>query len=128
MSNDLCPRCGTLLEGFIEGSSMGSCCPKCGWCVATTYIPPIRQDEREYTITLLPGGAPGQEALRAASHVANCNYLVARQMLLDAPVDMVSGLAPEILERKRVLDKARVPIAISPHFPYDDEGKEHEDD
>ena len=44
---------------------MGSRCPKRDWCVVTTYIPPIRQDEREYTITLLFRSAPGQEALRA---------------------------------------------------------------
>lgn len=128
MGDGICPECGVQLESFVEGSSMGSSCPACGWSVATTYTLPIRKDERKYTITLLPGGDLGQETIKAVSSVANCNYLTARQLLMNAPIELFSGLAPEILERKRVLDKARVPIAISPHFPYDDEGKEHEDD
>ena len=109
---------GAMLEGFIEGSCTGSLCPKCGWSVVATYTPPIHEDEHNYAITLLSGCAPDEKTIKAVSHVANCGFLVARQMLLDAPTELFSGLAPEVLERKRVLEEARVPISISPEFPY----------
>ena len=54
MSNH-CPDCGATLEDFVEGSSMRQRCPSCGWSLATTYAPPILEDDAEYTITLLAG-------------------------------------------------------------------------
>ena len=118
-----CPACGAQLDDFIEGSCMGQRCPICGWSVVATYLPPIQLDEREYTITLLPGCAPAKDALKAVSRLMMCNYLDARRMMRGAPMELFSGRAPAVLEHMRALDEAGVPIAVTPDFPYDAEGQ-----
>ncbi len=122
-ADGICPACGSRLEGFIEGSCMGQRCPTCGWSVVATYLLPIQLDEREYAITLPPGCAPTKDALKAVSRLMMCNYLGARRMIQDAPTTLFSGRAPEVLEHKRALEGAGVPIAITPDFPYNEDGR-----
>lgn len=123
VQTDLCPKCGTRLEGFIEGSSMGSRCPECGWGVVRTYAPPILEDEREYTIVVIPGCRATQKALRAVSGIAMCNYLAAKRLMQGAPSVLFAGRAVEVLARKNDLERAGVPIEVHPDFPYDKDGK-----
>lgn len=123
VNDGICPECGTDLEGFVEGSSMGSRCPVCGWTIVRTYAPPILEDEREYTIILMPGGIPTREALKAISRIAMCNYVAARQVMVDAPVTLFEGHATEVLARKNELEDAGVPIEVHPDFPYDKDGR-----
>lgn len=123
MSEYLCPKCGSELEGFVEGSCMGSRCKSCGWSIVATYIPPIRNDWQDYTISLLPGCDPVKSSLKAIARIAMTNFIGAKRMMFDAPVTLFTGKAPEVLARKLTLEQAGVPIAISPQFPYDDEGE-----
>lgn len=123
VKDGICPECGTDLEGFIEGSSMGSRCPACGWSVVTTFATPILEDEQEYTIILIPGGTPTREALKTISLIAMCNYVAAREMMASAPTTLFEGRATEVLARKNELEDAGVPIEVQPDFPYDKDGR-----
>ena len=123
VAGGICPECGAGLKGFVESSSMGSRCPKCGWSVVTTYTPPILEDERKYTIFIMPGGNPTKEALRAVSHIAMCNYIAARKLMANAPTALFSGHATEVLAHKNELEGAGVPIDVRPNLPYDKDGQ-----
>ena len=123
VAGGICPECGSDLESLVEGSSMGSRCPACGWSVVTTFALPILEDEREYTIILMPGGAPTREALKAISRIAMRNYVTAKHLMEGAPATLFSGRAAEVLERKNELEDAGVLIEVRPDFPYDRDGK-----
>lgn len=123
VAGGICPECGAGLKGFVEGSSMGSRCPKCGWSVVTTFAPPIMEDERGYTIVLVPGGAASGEALRAVSRIAMCNFVEARRLIAGAPIELFTGFAAEVLTHKNNLEAAGVPIEVHPNFPYDEDGR-----
>lgn len=122
MSNH-CPDCDTILEDFIEGSSMGQRCPSCGWSLVTTYTPPIFEDEREYTITLLAGNDASPAILKAISRLMGCNYITARRLVLEAPKVLFAGRASDILEWRTALESTGVLIAITPEFPYSENGQ-----
>ena len=122
-AESICPECGASLEGFVEGSSMGQRCTACGWSVVTTYTPPIMEDERGYTIVLVPGGAASGEALRAVSRIAMCNFVEARRLIAGAPIELFTGFAAEVLTHKNNLEAAGVPIEVHPNFPYDEDGR-----
>ena len=81
--SDHCPDCGSELEDFVEGSSMGQRCPSCGWSLVTTFTPPILVDERDYIISLLPGNETSPGALRAVSRLLGCNYVAAKRALAE---------------------------------------------
>ena len=123
VADEICPECGVRLKGFVEGSSMGSRCPKCGWSVVTTYIPPIQEDEQEYTIVLVAGGTATREAVRAVSRIAMCNFVTARRLIAGAPIELFTGCATEVLTHKNNLEAAGVPIEVHPNFPYDEDGR-----
>ena len=116
--SDYCPDCENKLEDFIEGSSMGLRCPKCGWSLVTTYIPPILEDENEYTISLLEGNNPSPDVLRAVSRLAGCNYIAAKRMILEAPMALFTGLASDVLAQKTALEDSGVQVGVTPTFPY----------
>lgn len=120
--SDHCPNCDAILEDFIEGSSMGQRCPSCGWSLVTTYTPPILEDDREYTITLLAGNDASPATLKAVSRLMGCNYITARKLVLEAPMALFVGRATDILEQKAALEGAGVLIAITPEFPYGEDG------
>lgn len=122
--SDRCPDCGSELEDFVEGSSMGQRCSGCGWSLVTTFAPPILEDERDYTISLLPGSeATPPGVLRAVSRLAGCNYVAAKGMLLEGPWQLFTGRAAEVLEKWAELERAGVAVEITPEFPYDLDGK-----
>lgn len=123
-----CPHCDTILEDFIEGSTMGQRCPNCGWSLVTTYTPPILEDNREYAITLLAGNDVSPAVLKAISRLMGCNYITARRLVLEAPKVLFAGHASDILEWKTALESAGVLIGITPEYPYDQDGQPHSDD
>ena len=120
--SDHCPDCDTILEDFIEGSSMGQRCPNCGWSLVTTYTPPILEDDCEYTIVLLAGNDSTPVVLKAISRLVGCNFIAARNLVLDAPKALFVGHASDVLEWKTALESAGVLVSTSPEFPYDQEG------
>jgi hypothetical protein len=121
--SDHCPDCDTILEDFIEGSSMGQRCPNCGWSLVTMYTPPILEDNREYAITLLAGNDASPAVLKAISHLMGCYYITARRLVLEAPKVLFAGHASDILGWKTKLESAGVLIAITPEFPYSEDGQ-----
>ncbi len=121
--SDRCPDCGSELEDFVEGSSMGQRCPSCGWSLVTTFTPPILEDESVYTISLLPGNEASAGALRAVSRMAGCNYVAAKRVLLEGPWELFAGRASEVLEKWVELEHAGVAVEITPEFPYGQDGK-----
>ena len=121
--SDHCPDCDTILEDFIEGSSMGQRCPNCGWSLVTTYTPPILEDNREYAITLLAGNDVSPAVLKAISRLMGCNYITARRLVLEAPKVLFAGHASDILEWRTALESIGVLIAITPEFPYSEDGQ-----
>ncbi|MDO4539110.1 MAG: hypothetical protein Q4B54_13180 [Coriobacteriales bacterium] len=121
--SECCPDCGAALEDFVEGSSMGQRCPGCGWSLVTTYTPPILEDEREYTITLLAGNDVTPAVLKAISRVRGCNYLAARRLVLNAPKALFSGRAADVLSHRLMLEDAGVMVAVTPELPYGRDGR-----
>lgn len=120
--SDYCPDCGTILEDFIEESSMGQRCPSCGWSLVTTYTPPILEDDCEYTITLLASNGADPAKLKTISRLVGCNYIAARRLVLDAPKVLFVGCASDVLARKEILESTGILVSISPEFPYEQEG------
>ena len=98
---------------------MGQRCPCCGWSLVTTFTPPILEDERDYTISLLPGNESNLGALRAVSQVLGCNYVAAKKMLLEGTRELFTGRTLEVLEKWVELEHAGVAVEITPEFPYD---------
>ena len=125
--SDYCPDCGIKLEDFLEGSSMGQRCPSCGWSLVTTFTPPILEDEGEYTIALLADNETSPRVLKAVSRIMGCNYIAAKKLILEAPLELFTGHAPDVLERKLMLESAGVLIGITPEFPYEQDGRQPPD-
>ena len=121
--SDYCPDCGTKLVDFLEGSSMGQRCPSCGWSLVTTFTPPILEDENAYTISILADNETSPRILKAVSRIMGCNYIAAKELILEAPLELFTGQAPDVLERKLKLESAGVLIGITPEFPYNQDGQ-----
>lgn len=121
--SDYCPNCESKLEDFVEGLNMGQRCPNCGWSLVTTFIPSVLDDEEEYTISLLEGNAASLDVLRAVTQLAGCNFITAKRMLTEAPVDLYTGQASDVLTQKNTLENAGVLFDITPAFPYSSDGQ-----
>ena len=52
-----------------------------------------------------------------------CNYIAAKKLVLNAPETLVVGRAADVLGQKHVLEDAGVMIAITPEFPYNEDGQ-----
>jgi hypothetical protein len=90
----------------MEGPGMGQRCPGCGWSLATTFTPPILGDEREHVVSLLPGNDVSPNVLKAVSRLMGCNYIAAKRLILEAPLDILVGRAPGVLEKRLTLESA----------------------
>lgn len=88
----------------------------------TTFTPPILEDERDYTISLLPSNEVSPDVLRAISRLAACNFIAAKKMLLEGSWELFTGQASEVLEKWVKLERAGV-VEVTPEFPYGRDGK-----
>lgn len=113
-----CPECGGVLSSRIDGSCLTVACPSCGWSVATTYIEPIYMDRAEYAISILSGNPVTKPVLSAIGKVAGVNFLSAKPIAEQGSEYVFKALAPEIREKKKLLDDAGVSYRIEPEFPY----------
>lgn len=111
-----CKKCATEMIPIDNNEPIGMKCPKCGWSWVTTFIDPIAQDQTKYTV-FLDKQEPLINAIKATAVVFTCNYLEARQGLLDGALQF-SGNALTIQKSAKYLQKNNVIFHIEPEFPY----------
>jgi hypothetical protein len=113
-----CPKCKSELRFSIKDSTQIAECTNCGWSVATTYVEPIWEDATIYEISISEGNLPTKTALMAISKVVGVNFLSAKSIAEHGEKGFFKGLAPEIRDKKAVLDDSGVAYSIQPDFPY----------
>ena len=102
---------------FQEAHTCGWMCPVCGDGVATTYIEPILSDIIDYHVILMSDDK-SLTIIKIVSKIANCNYLEAKQMIENSPVEFFCGKAVDVKPIKEKLEAASIKIKIEPEFPY----------
>jgi large subunit ribosomal protein L7/L12 len=113
----ICEKCGAEMKPINEDKPIGMECPDCGWGWATTYIEPINLDESDYHVILTASGN-SITVIKTVSEVANCNYIEAKKMINNAPVEVFHGQAVEVKAIKEKLEAASIDFKIEPEFPY----------
>ena len=96
---------------------IGMTCPNCGWGWATTYIEHINLDESDYHV-ILAASDNSLNSIKTVSEVANCNYVEAKKLIKNAPIEIFCGKAVEVKAIKEKLVAAGVNFRIEPEFPY----------
>lgn len=114
----ICEKCGAEMVPIDPDKPVGMECPKCGWGWATSYIEPKLEDGTVYSIILEQGNELDVDAIKAVSKVANCNFIQAKAMIIEAPQQMAEGRAVDIERYMELLDKAFVKYNIEPEWPY----------
>ena len=97
--------------------SIGMTCPNCGWGCTTTYIEPINLDKSDYHV-ILAASDNSLNSIKTVSEVANCNYVEAKKLIENAPVEIFCGKAVEVKAIKKKLEAAGVDFRIEPEFTY----------
>lgn len=113
-----CPDCGSITEEINEGLTVGAKCTKCGWSVATTYIPPIMQDQTLYTVNIQNGDHKNENHIKIISKIAGVNFLQARTLLQKEKSIIFKGKALEIKKIKLILEKLNIVTDIEPKFHW----------
>jgi large subunit ribosomal protein L7/L12 len=113
----ICEKCGAEMKPLSDIYPVGMTCPNCGWGWATTYIDPINLDEINYHVILLSSGN-SLSNIKMVSETANCNYVEAKKMINNAPVEVFHGQAVEVKAIKEKLEEAGIDFRIEPEFPY----------
>ncbi len=114
----LCEKCGHEMTSFREGHDCGMICHTCGWGWATSYFDPYETDRTEYHILLAASYKPLIADIRVVSEIANCNYIEAKKLIENAPVEIYCGQAMDIMKIRERLDSAGIKFVIKPEFPY----------
>lgn len=119
MSDDIviCEKCGAEMKPLSDIYPVGMTCPNCGWGWATTYIDPINLDESDYHMILVSGDN-SLSNIKLVSETANCNYVEAKKLIENAPVEIYCGKAVEVKAIKGKLEAASIDFKIEPEFPY----------
>lgn len=114
----LCEKCGHEMTSFREGHDCGMICHNCGWGVATSYFEPYETDRTDYHILLAASYKPSIADIRVVSDIANCNYIEAKNLIENAPVEIYCGQAMDIMKIRERLVSADIEFVIKPEFPY----------
>ena len=114
----LCEKCGHEMTSFREGHDCGMICHNCGWGVATSYFEPYEIDLTDYHILLTASYKPSIADIRVVSNIANCNYIEAKNLIENAPVEIYCGQAMDIMKIRERLVSADIEFVIKPEFPY----------
>ena len=56
--------------------------------------------------------------IKLVSETANCNYVEAKKLIENVPVEIFCGKAVEVKAIKEKLGAANIEIKIEPEFPY----------
>ena len=113
----ICEQCGSETEDFIDGSTCGTKCKKCGWSIVTTYQDPIKLDDTSYTLIIEPIKNPSVEVLRCIASLLGCNYLQTKEKSQERIC--FKNKACEILNIAKVLCLNNIAFSITPKFPYE---------
>ena len=105
------------MKPLSDFSPVGMTCPNCGWGWATTYIDPINLDESDYHMILV-SSENSLSNIKLVSKTANCNYIEAKKLIENAPVEIFCGKAVDVKTIKDKLETANIEIKIEPDFPY----------
>ena len=101
---------------YIKGSSCGMECVNCGWGWATTYIEPIKLDDKEYTLCVFPVENPSVEIIRCIAQLFSCNFLNSKKKLQQEII--IVDKAASIFSISSKLRQNNIPYVITPEFPY----------
>ena len=113
----ICEKCGHEMKPISESQPVGMTCPNCGWGWATTYIEPILLDENDYHIILISDNS-SLPIIKKVAAVVGCNYLQAKEMIENSPVEIYCGKAPDVKVIAADLVNSQLKIKINPAFPY----------
>lgn len=113
-----CEKCGSEMTRRISGRNSIIECPECGWNCVTTYTEPIYEDRTVYVISILPGNQANKRVLRAVGKVTGVNLLQAKLIAEQGHEDVFTALAPELRDKKMLLDEVGVAYSVEPDFPY----------
>ena len=117
MDKVICEKCGAEMQPIDPNLHCGMTCPQCGWGWATSPYDPLLEDETEYFVTLLAGNTKSKEVIKALSQLTGQNYLKAKKMIDDAPVNVFTGKAFQVKRFIEELDLASIQYEINPEFP-----------
>lgn len=119
MKKDMtCPNCGGSMIREISDSSLTWVCPNCGWNIATTYTPPIKQDEQVYKLYLLKIAEPNVNSIKLVSKITGENLMQTKKKLVGGDFLGVEGEASKILIIKNQLEEQGILFSITPEFKY----------
>ena len=113
----ICEKCGNEMKPLSDIYPIGMTCPNCGWGWATTYIDSINLDESDYHVILVSNDN-SLSIIKMVSETSNCNYVEAKKLIENAPVEIFSGKAVEVKTIKEKLETANIKFRIEPEFPY----------
>ena len=113
----ICEKCGAEMKPIHETLSIGMECPECGWGWVSTYIEPILSDKTDYHVILVSSDN-SLTVIRTISEVANCNYIEAKKLINNTPVEVFHGQAVEVKAIREKLEAASIDFKIEPEFPY----------
>lgn len=113
-----CDKCITEADYLSQTDGCDASDVLCPWEAATQAPDPIMDDPIDYEICIISGNEIDRRSLGAVSRVAGTSFIEAKAMLADPRRTIFSGRADEVLEKKRILDDARIKYEISPEFPY----------
>lgn len=119
MNKDIvrCEKCGAEIKPIHETLPIGMECPECGWGWVSTYIEPILSDSTNYHMVLVSSDN-SLNSIKTVSEVANCNYIEAKKLINNAPVEVFHGQAVEVRAIKEKLEVASIDFKIEPEFSY----------
>ena len=114
----ICENCGAEMRFRQDGHSICWVCDNCGEAVASTYFEPYETDLTEYHVLLVSQFKAPSSILKLISEIANCNYLKAKKMIENAPVEIFCGKAIDVKAVKEKLEATNIDFKIDPEFPY----------
>ncbi len=114
----LCEKCGTMMQPFLEESTQGMHCPKCGWSVVTTYISEIELDTTEYEVHIDRGDQYNKNQIKVISKITGLNFLGSKKLLQDTKPLIFKGTAVDVIKVRKLLISAGLICLISPVFPW----------
>ena len=114
----ICDKCGSEMRYEQDGHSICWVCDNCGDAIASTYFEPYETDLSNYRVLIVTPFKATISVLKLISEIANCNYVEAKKLIENAPVEIFSGNAVEVKTIKEKLETANIKFRIEPEFPY----------